>query len=100
MKICNSLVVNILCLYTSMLVLIKTDMDTIVAHQSFNAIQLHLLKMFSFTKTEEGLQELQSVLFDYYRKKAKIQTDEFWQANHLNAAKVDQPYYNHTFEIS
>jgi len=71
-------------------------MEATIAHQPFNAVQLHLLKMFSFTKTEEGLQELQSVLFDYFRKKAKMQTDEFWQANHLNAAKMEEIMYGHS----
>ena len=68
--------------------------DTIV-HQPLNAIQLHLLKMFSFTKREEGLQELQSVLFDYYRNKVKMQTDEFWKTNNLNAAKMEEIMYGH-----
>ena len=68
---------------------------TTVTHQPLNAIQLHLLKMFSFTKREEGLQELQSVLFNYYRNKVKIQTDEFWKANNLNAAKMEEIMYGH-----
>jgi len=68
---------------------------TTVTPQPLNAIQLHLLKMFAFTKREEGLQELQSVLFDYYRNKAKIQTDEFWKANNLNAAKMEEIMYGH-----
>ena len=68
---------------------------TTTIHQPLNAIQLHLLKMFSFTKREESLQELQSVLFDYYRNKAKSQTDEFWQTNDLNTSKMEEIMYEH-----
>ena len=66
-----------------------------VHHQPLNSIQLHLLKMFSFTKREEGLQELQSVLFEYYRSKAKEQTNEFWEANNLSAATMEEIMYGH-----
>ena len=60
-----------------------------------NSVQLHLLKMFSFNQSEEGLKELQSVLFDYYRKKLKAQTDEFWKNNHLDSSKMEEIMYGH-----
>ena len=70
-------------------------METVdIYQQPLNAIQLHLLKMFSFTRREEGLQELQSVLFEYYRNKAKELTNEFWEANNLNAAKMEEIMYD------
>jgi len=62
---------------------------------TFNPIQLHLLKMFSFTKREEGLLELQAVLFDYYKNKLKKQTDEFWETNNLTAARMEEIMYGH-----
>ena len=46
------------------------------------------VKKSSFSKSDEGLKELQSVLFDYYRNKSKVQTDEFWEKNHLENAKM------------
>jgi len=42
---------------------------TIANAPPLNSVQLHLLKVFSFAKSDEELKELQSVLFDYYRKK-------------------------------
>jgi hypothetical protein len=63
--------------------------------QPFNDIQLHLLRMFSYNRSEQSLLELQEVLFDYYRKKAKKQTDEFWKANNLNADKMEEIMYGH-----
>lgn len=70
-------------------------MEAAGTYQPLNDIQLHLLKMFSFTKREEGLQELQSVLFEYYRNKVKTQTNEFWLTNNLNAAKMEKIMYGH-----
>jgi len=70
-------------------------MEAIVSNTPLNSIQLHLLKMFSFSKSDEGLKELQSVLFDYYRNKSKVQTDEFWEKNHLDNAKMEEMMYGH-----
>ena len=70
-------------------------METTVSHSSLNPVQLHLLKLFSFTKREEGLKELQSVLFDYYKSKLKTQTDEFWKNNNLDSSKMEEIMYGH-----
>jgi len=37
----------------------------------FNPIQRHLLEMFSYDKSQEGLEELKEVLFQFF------QTDEY-----------------------
>ena len=71
-------------------------MEATVVNHSLNSIQLHLLKMFSVTKNEEGLKELQAVLFDYYRKKLMVQTDEFWENNHLDTSKMEEIMYGHS----
>ena len=70
-------------------------METTVVQQPLNPIQLHLLKMFSYNRSEQGLLELQSVLFEYYQNKAKQQTNEFWKANDLNATKMEEIMYGH-----
>jgi len=70
-------------------------METIVASPPLNSVQLHLLKVFSFTKSEEGLKELQTVLFDYYRNKLKAQTNEFWGKNNLDNAQMEKIMYGH-----
>ena len=70
-------------------------MTATVSYSPLNPVQLHLLKMFSFTKNEENLKELQAVLFDYYRNKLKLQTDEFWQKNNLDSAKMEEIMYGH-----
>ena len=70
-------------------------MEATVATQPLNSIQLHLLKIFSITKSEEGLKDLQAVLFDYYRNKLKTQTNEFWEKNNLDNAKMEEIMYGH-----
>ena len=35
----------------------------------FNPIQRHLLEMFSYDQSQEGLEELKEVLFQYYSKR-------------------------------
>jgi len=71
-------------------------METTVANTPLNTVQLHLLKVFSVTKSEEGLKELQTVLFDYYRNKLKAQTDEFWKKNNLDNSKMEEIMYGHS----
>jgi len=70
-------------------------MEAIIANAPLNSVQLHLLKIFSFTKSEEGLKELQAVLFDCYRNKLKVQTNEFWEKNNLDNSKIEEIMYGH-----
>jgi len=70
-------------------------MEATVSNSPFNPVQLHLLKIFSFTKSEEDLKELQTVLFNYYRSKLKKQTDEFWEKNNLDNSKMETIMYGH-----
>jgi len=52
-------------------------MRAAVAHQSFNATQLHLLKMFSFTKTEQTLQDLKKLLRNFYIQQVENEVDNY-----------------------
>jgi len=70
-------------------------MKATAAHSPLNDIQLHLLQMFTFNKREEGLKELQSVLFNYYQDKLKLQTRDFWESNQLDSAKMEEIMYGH-----
>ena len=74
----------------------KNNMEaTAVVDAPLNSVQLHLLKVFSFTKSDEGLKELQSVLFDYYRKKLLTQTNDFWEKNNLDSSRMEEIMYGH-----
>jgi hypothetical protein len=70
-------------------------MEATMTHSPLNAVQQHLLQMFTYNKREEGLKELQSVLFNYYRDKLKLQTRDFWEKNQLDSAKMEEIMYGH-----
>jgi hypothetical protein len=70
-------------------------MGATITHSPLNAIQQHLLQMFTYNKREEGLKELQSVLFNYYRDKLKSQTRDFWETNQLDSAKMEEIMHGH-----
>jgi len=70
-------------------------MEATITHSPLNPIQQHLLQMFTYNKREEGLKELQSVLFNYYRDKLKLQTRDFWENNQLDSAKMEEIMYGH-----
>ena len=46
-------------------------METAMPHSPFNATQLLLLQTFAHVKSEESLEELKSVLLDFYQKKIR-----------------------------
>jgi hypothetical protein len=65
-------------------------MEAIVVNQPFNATQLCLLQTFSHIKSEESLEELKTVLFDFYRKKLDEETDKWWEENNMSVEKFDE----------
>jgi hypothetical protein len=52
--------------------------------QSLNPIQLHLLKLFQYTKDDESLNELKGVLFDFYCKKIEDEADRIWKEKSMS----------------
>lgn len=56
----------------------------------FNPMQIHLLKMFSYTKSEESLDELKSVLYRYYSNKMKKTLNELWDSGVLDQNRLDE----------
>lgn len=56
----------------------------------FNPIQMHLLKMFSYDTSLEGLEELKEVLYQYYSKRMNERLDELWDKGTLDQKKQDE----------
>ena len=56
----------------------------------FNPMQIHLLKMFSVDKAEQGLIELKDVLYNYYSVKMQNRLNELWDNGTLDQARLDQ----------
>ena len=68
----------------------KTMDATMQQHSVFNPMQIHLLKMFSIDKAEQGLVELKDVLYDYYSKKMNNRLNELWDNGTLDQNRLDQ----------
>ena len=61
-----------------------------VVREPFNDVQLLLLQTFAHIKSDESLNELKSVLFDFYRKKLDEETDKWWEENDMTTEKFEE----------
>ena len=57
---------------------------------TFTPIQIHLLKMFQYMKTEEELDELKQLLFQYYSQKMDERLNELWGNGVLDQKRLDE----------
>ena len=67
-------------------------MESTVVHQPFNTTQLHLLKMFSFTKTEKTLQDLKKLLRDFYIQQVENEVDTYSIDDQILNEHLRTPY--------
>ena len=71
-------------------------MESTVTNQPLNPVQLHLLKMFSFTKTEKNLQDLKKMLRAYYIQEVEKEAEKFTAegkiGEHLLDERLRTPY--------
>lgn len=56
----------------------------------FNPIQQHLLRMFEHTQSEQSLNELRNILFNFYHNILEQKLDEMWLDGTLNQDKLDK----------
>ena len=67
-------------------------METTATYQHFNETQLHLLKMFSFTKTEQTLQDLKKLLRDFYIQQVEKEIDKYQIDDQILNEHLRTPY--------
>jgi len=67
-------------------------METTATYQPFNETQLHLLRMFAFTKTEQTLQDMKKVLRDFYIQQVEKEVDKYQLGDHLLNEHLRTPY--------
>jgi len=72
-------------------------MEAVVTKQPFNKTQLLLLQTFSHIKSDEGFNELKSVLLDFYQKKLDEETDRWWEENEMTTEKFEEILNNAHF---
>lgn len=52
--------------------------------------QMHLLKLFSFDKSENRAREIKDVLMRYFQGRLDIEADRLWDEGVLDQARLDQ----------
>ena len=67
-------------------------MEATAVHQPFNATQLHLLKMFSYTQTEQTLQDLKKLLRDFYIQQVEQEVDKYQIDDQILNEHLRTPY--------
>ena len=62
---------------------------------TFNPVQMHLLEMFNYCKSENAIEELKEVLADYYAKKTQEEADRLWENGTLDENAVEELLSEH-----
>ena len=66
-----------------------------VSKTVFNPVQMHLLEMFNYCKSENAIEELKEVLADYYAKKTQEEADRLWENGTLDENAVEELLSEH-----
>lgn len=67
-----------------------------MADSSFlNPTQLHLLKLFAVNDDEERLDEMKSVLCDYYQKRLDCKLNKLWDEGVITDDKLEEMKHLH-----
>ena len=66
-----------------------------VTRSVFNPIQLHILEMFNYCKTDESMEELKNVLSDFYAQKVQKEADRLWDSGDLNGEAIERILNEH-----
>ena len=61
-----------------------------MSQTSFNPAQLHLLKMFSYVKSEENLLEIKNVLAAHFAQKVDDEMNVLWEEGKIDADTIEQ----------
>ncbi len=70
----------------------KRDLEVIMqtTRSVFNPVQLHILEMFKYCKTDESMEELMNVLSDFYAQKVQKEADRLWDSGQLNGEAIER----------
>jgi len=59
-------------------------------NQGFNSVQLHILEMFNYCKSEKTMNELKNVLAGFYAKQVQEEADRMWEEGTLDDDAIEQ----------
>ncbi len=61
----------------------------------FNPVQLHILEMFNYCRSEKAMTDLKNVLADFYAKQVQEEADRLWDEGTLNAEAIEKMLNEH-----
>ena len=61
----------------------------------FNPVQMHLLEMFNYCKSEDAINKLKEMQSDYYAKKAQEEADRLWEDGTLDENAIEELLSEH-----
>lgn len=73
----------------------KNRIDMQTTRTIFNPVQMHLLEMFNYCKSENAMNELKEVLSDYYAKKSQEEADRLWENSTLDDNAIEKILSEH-----
>ena len=56
----------------------------------FNPVQLHILEMFNYCRSDESMEELKNVLSDFYAQKVQKEADRLWDSGELSGDAIER----------
>ena len=62
---------------------------------TFNPVQMHLLEMFNYCKSENAIEELKEVLAEHYAKKTQEEADRLWENGTLDDNAIEKLLSEH-----
>ena len=62
---------------------------------TFNPVQMHLLEMFNYCKSENAIEELKEVLAEHYAKKTQEEADRLWENGTLDDKAIEKLLSEH-----
>lgn len=65
------------------------------ANSTINPVQLHILEMFNYCKSERMMSDLKQVLADFYAKQVQEEADRLWDEGTLNGEAIEKMLDEH-----
>ena len=78
---------------SSIFALTKKNNNIMINATQITPTQMHLLKLFSFDKSESRALEIKNVLMRYFQNRLDEESDRLWDEGVLNQERLDQLRY-------
>jgi len=62
---------------------------------TFNPVQLHIIEMFNYCRSEKAMTDLKDVLAEFYAKQVQEEADRLWDNGTLNAEAIEKILSEH-----